>query len=362
MSGHHENAERILHIGKYFPPHRGGMETVLRDTMNIQHRAGIKVSAIVHSSHRAWRSECDTSEAGYPVHYAGRLATVFFSPLSLGFWWTLRSEIRRFRPDCIYVHMPNVSAFFLLLMRSSRAIPWVIYWHADVETSRQGAVMRLFHTVYRQFEKRLLKRAETIIVTSPPYLEHSNTLGPFKDRCQIEPIQLDICRIPESFRLGTQPARTNSEGLRILCVGRLTYYKDFLTAIRATAQLADATTRIIGEGRERASLEQHVDTLRVADRVHLLGEVTEQELWAQYQWCDVLCLPSIERTEAFGVVILEAAAFGKPSVVADTKGSGMGWVVEQVSPKGHRFVAGDEHSLVSILQSVQQTLAHEITT
>lgn len=213
--------------------------------------------------------------------------------------------------------------------------------------------MRLFHTVYRQFEKRLLKRAETIIVTSPPYLEHSNTLGPFKDRCQIEPIQLDICRIPESFRLGTQPARTNSEGLRILCVGRLTYYKDFLTAIRATAQLADATTRIIGEGRERASLEQHVDTLRVADRVHLLGEVTEQELWAQYQWCDVLCLPSIERTEAFGVVILEAAAFGKPSIVADTEGSGMSWVIRQVTPKGLTFAAGNEFSLANRLSHLK---------
>ena len=355
MSSRYENAQRILHIGKYFPPHRGGMETVLRDTMNIQHRAGKKVTAIVHSSNRAWRSEREISEVGYPVHYAGRLITIFFAPLSLGFWQTLRSELKRFRPDCIYVHMPNVSAFFLLLTRSSRAMPWVIYWHADVDTSRQSLAMRLFHFLYSPVEKKLLKRAASIIVTSPPYLEHSNTLSPFKDKCHIEPIQLDICRIPESVRLAPQPKRERNEGLRIICVGRLTYYKDFLTAIRATAQLEDATARIIGEGRERASLEQHIGALGVGDRVHLLGELTEHELWAQYQWCDVLCLPSIERTEAFGVVILEAAAFGKPSIVADTVGSGMQWVCAQVTPQGKTFIAGNYLDLADKLATFYQT-------
>ena len=44
--------------------------------------------------------------------------------------------------------------------------------------------------------------------------------------------------------------------------------------------------------------------------------------------CDCLCLPSIERTEAFGMVLLEAMFFGKATVIGDVKGSGMGWVVD----------------------------------
>jgi glycosyltransferase involved in cell wall biosynthesis len=54
----------------------------------------------------------------------------------------------------------------------------------------------------------------------------------------------------------------------------------------------------------------------------------DAELVQQMLQCDCLCLPSIERTEAFGMVLLEAMHFGKATVISDVPGTGMGWVVD----------------------------------
>jgi rhamnosyl/mannosyltransferase len=48
----------------------------------------------------------------------------------------------------------------------------------------------------------------------------------------------------------------------------------------------------------------------------------------QIQAADCVCLPSVERTEAFGLVLLEAMRFGKATIASDVPGSGMGWIVE----------------------------------
>ena len=321
-----EKPLRVLHIGKYFPPHRGGMETVLRDQMNMQARdEGLRVAAVVHSSERRYTDAVEVTEQGYRVRRSARWFTTVFAPMSPFFWLSVMKEIRELEPDDIKIHMPNLSAFWLLLLPSARKRRWVILWHSDVLPSRHSFGLRCFYWLYKPFEWLLLKRADQIIATSPPYLEASKPLAEFRHKCIVEPLKLDKDRIPAKFFSARQPAKEPGEGVRVLCVGRLTYYKSFDTAIKAIARIPNAQLRIVGDGELRETLVTLVHVLELEERVTLLGEVEDELLWQQYIWCDVNCLPSCERTEAFGLSVTEAALFKRSSLVSQVAGSGLVW-------------------------------------
>ncbi len=69
-------------------------------------------------------------------------------------------------------------------------------------------------------------------------------------------------------------------------------------------------------------------SLNLQDRIRFEGHLSDDLLAYKMAECDCLCLPSIERTEAFGMVLLEAMYFGKATVISDVPGSGMGWIVD----------------------------------
>lgn len=354
----HTTSPRVLHIGKYFPPHRGGMESVLRDQMNIQVRdKGCQVAAVVHSSDRQLFDSVTVAPLGYRVRRAARWFTAVFAPIAPLFALAIHREIKALDPDEIKIHMPNPSAFWLFILPSAWGRRWLILWHSDVLPSTHSLGLRLFYRLYRPFETLLLKRADQIIATSPPYLETSEPLMPYRNKCIVEPLEIDVERIPKAYREASQPPKAPGEGIRVLCVGRLTYYKDFGTAIKAVAAIPDAQLHIVGEGEERGNLEELILQLDVSERIELLGELLDEEVWRQYTWCDVHVLPSIERTEAFGIVILEAGCFARQTITADISGSGMPYAQSLVAQDRLQFPAGEDSVLASLL--AESLFSHE---
>jgi len=145
------------------------------------------------------------------------------------------------------------------------------------------------------------------------------------------PLGLNPERIPFPAAAAlTQAAhRWGNASFKVLAVGRLTYYKGHETLIDAVAGIPKARLIIVGTGERRLRLENLLKTLRLQDRITLTDFLPEAELHALLATGDVLCLPSLERTEAFGMVLLEAMRFQKPVVASDIPGSGVGWVVRQ---------------------------------
>jgi glycosyltransferase involved in cell wall biosynthesis len=309
---------RILHVGKYFPPARGGMERFLADLALAQRAAGHEVAVLVHDDGPGARADDPPWLLRCPVWMR-----LMFAPISPAFPFWLARAIERFRPEALHFHMPNLSAFWAMLLPSARRIPWVVHWQSDVELSKRS--LRVAYPHYRILERALLERAEHIVVTSPQYLEASQPLYPWREKCVVVPLGVDPARLPD-----VEPAETEglwkTEGLRLLAVGRLTYYKGFETLVRAVVEDSSKELVLIGEGEERAHLERILADAGNPPWIRLLGEADDPTLHRYMASCDLFCLPSRERTESFGVVLMEAMRYAKPLVVSDLPGSGVGWV------------------------------------
>jgi glycosyltransferase involved in cell wall biosynthesis len=154
--------------------------------------------------------------------------------------------------------------------------------------------------------------------------------------------------IPLGIRDLPQPIREQPERL-ILAVGRLVPYKGFDVLVSAAALLpSGARVVIAGDGPLRAALQRQIDELGVADRVQLAGRVSEPQLARLYASAAAFCLPSVERSEAFGVVLLEAMRAGLPIVATDLPGSGVPWVNEH-GLTGFNVTVGDSSALADAL-------------
>lgn len=330
----------MLHVGKYYPPFAAGIEHFMSDLLPALCQKGLGVSALVHN-HRmslmgnvrslsvAGTTEHVRAHRSVQLYRAPCLGQLLYSPVSPQFPYWLDKVIKRERPQILHLHMPNTSAFWALFMPAARRIPWVVHWHADVVSSRFDRRLGIAYGVYRPFEDQVLRRAQVVVATSPPYLESSRTLEPWRAKCCVVPLGVDSARIPNVPRASRQWADSQwgKTDFRILSVGRLTYYKGYEYLIRAMNVVPDARLIIVGDGQRRRFLQALIDESGLHERVTLAGRLSSDSMHALMNTCQCFCLPSIERTEAFGMVLLEAMAHSKPAVVSDIPGSGVSWVV-----------------------------------
>ena len=339
---------RILHIGKYYPPYSGGMENFLQDILKALKMEGVDVAALVHH-HLPGPSSREEAE-GVDVFRASSLGQVLYTPVSLSFPLVLKQALLSFRPHLLHLHFPNPSAFWTLAFREARRLPWVIQWQSDVTPSAIDRRLRPAYQCYRPLEQRTLKRAGKILVASEPYLRHSAPLKQWTSKCAVIPLGVDPERLPRPGGPGLRQAERSwkSGCLRVLAVGRLTYYKGFDVLVRAVGLIQGVAVQIVGDGVLRPHLQEEIRKRGLENRVFLRGGLSNEALQSLLATCDVLCLPSLERAEAFGVVLLEAMRYGKALVASDIPGSGTGWVVRE-GACGLLATPGDEKSLAECL-------------
>lgn len=288
---------------------------------------GTDSAALVHQSKAGFKSTDEHYKINnlcLPVTRVAFWGRLLFTPISPSFPFALNRLIKQYKPHILHLHLPNPSAFWALLLPSARRLPWVIHWQSDVLTSKSSRLLKVCYLLYKPFESALLRRAKRIIATSPQYLDTSPALSPFKGSCRVIPLGIaDRFGSPKVERLQGK----SSDPLRILAIGRLSHYKGFDTLLHAIAETPNTELDLVGSGEAFSLLTSLSRSLGIENRVRFRGLSSDKERDLLLRTCDCLCLPSVDRTESFGIVLLEAMSAGKPCVVSNIRGSGMMSVV-----------------------------------
>jgi len=135
----------------------------------------------------------------------------------------------------------------------------------------------------------------------------------------------------------------------VFALGRMTYYKGFDVLIDAAQNLPDDCAVMIGgDGEMLEHYRRMVVQRGLAGKVQLIGHIHDDDLTSYFEACDVFCMPSTVRAEAYGVAMVEAMVMGKPIVASDIAGSGVPWV-NQHGRTGLNVPVGDGGALASAI-------------
>jgi len=317
---------RILFCNYEYPPLGGGGGVVMaalarhlakrHEVTVLTSRAGDLPSESVEDGVRVLR---------VPVFFRRQLAVAnfpsMFAYLPSGFLRALAVR-RRMRFDVINTHFVVPTGPLGHALARVLGIPNVLSVHGGdlFDPSKKSSPHR--HAPMRAAVRALLNAADAVVGQSQDTVRHVETL--YGVRRHVELIPLGIER-PTAAAAETIPALRASFGLPenafvLVTIGRLVARKatSRLVDILAATRLPDTHLLIVGSGPDSAAIADRARTLGLSDRVHLLGQLSEERKYAALRAADVFV--STSQHEGFGLVFLEAMAFGLPVVCYDRGG------------------------------------------
>ena len=302
---------RVLQVNKLYYPWIGGVEKVVQQIAEgLCDKVEMEVLAC---SPRGKGSSSIVN--GVRITLAGSLGMLFSMPLSFSFPFLFR-RISRGR-DILHFHMPFPLADICCLLFGPRT-KVIAWWHSDIV--KQKHLMMFYGPVMELF----LKRADRIIVATEDHITSSKYLPKFRDKCVIIPFGIDTAKYAAPVLSRIEVIRGSYRKPLVLFVGRLVYYKGIEYLVEAMKD-TDAVLLIAGEGILKQKLENMAEQSGIRDKIVFLGRVDDEALIDYYHACDLLAFPSVENSEAFGLVQIEAMACSKP-VVSTSLPTGAGRV------------------------------------
>jgi len=321
----------VCHLGKYYPPAPGGIETHVQTLARAQAQAGASVRVLcVNHANSAGR---DVTWARYgatatvedhdgPVRITrlGRSATV----ARLDICPDLPSAINdlfNHPVDILHLHTPNPT-MVLAITRLRKVAPIVVTHHSDI------IKQRVLRHLLAPFERMVYGRAARLIVTTDAYRDGSELLCRYRHKVVTLPMGLDLRALLQPSEKSLAVAsewKRRYPGPIWLSVGRSVYYKGLDTAIAALPH-TPGTLIIIGRGPMEVALRTMATRLGVADRIIWRGYAEPDELVGAYLASTALWFPSSHRSEAYGLVQVEAMAAGCPVINTHILYSGVSWV------------------------------------
>lgn len=296
---------QVLHVYRtYYPDPPGGLQEAIRQI------------ALATKSHGVTPQIFALSETPVPVECLRPEGLVtrarsWAEPASCNLGGV--AAFRRFArlaklADVIHYHFPWPFADLLQLLVQPKT-PAVMTYHSDIVRQRW------LGRAYAPLMSRMLDAMSVVVATSPAYALTSPVLSDasLKGRVRVIPLGIEEASYPHDGDAGVLRRLGLGEAEPFfLFIGVLRYYKGLHTLVQAATSV-NARIVIAGSGPEGAALQEQVRKLGLVNVV-FAGQVTDTEKVDLLKSCYSLVLPSHLRSEAFGMVLVEAAMFGKPMI------------------------------------------------
>lgn len=327
----------ILQVGKFYPI-RGGVEKVMYDLMIGLSARGVRCDMLCAVEGRSEVVKINDYANLICCHAVVKCAATMLSPAMI---FRLRKICRQY--DIIHIHHPDPMACLALFLSGYKGRV-ILHWHSDI--LKQKFLLQL----YKPLQRWLIGRAEMIVGTTPLYLKESPYLVDVQHKTYCIPIGIEDPQTTQGC--GGYIREQYADKKIVFSLGRLVSYKGYEHLIEAAQWLGEEFVVLIGgSGPLREQLQQRIDGLGLSERVKLLGFISSEEVCSYYDACDVFCLSSVFKTEAFGIVQIEAMAHGKPVVATTIQGSGVHWV-NRDGESGLNARSGDARRLAEAMQAI----------
>ena len=341
----------VCHLGKYYPPAPGGIETHVQTLARAQSEAGadVRVLCVNHLGRTGrnvtWErygatSTVEDRDGDVRVIRLGRSATIARLDICPDLPRAM-DDLFKQPTDVLHLHTPN-PMMTLALTRLRKPVPIVITHHSDV------VKQRVLRHVLGPFERVVYNRAARLFATSEQYIAGSPLLSRRRSKVEVVPMGIDLQDLlhpTEAALASMRDWKTKLGDLIWLAVGRFVYYKGFETAVAALAKVPGKLL-IIGNGPLNGELRQQAQKLGVTDRIVWCSFAERDQLIGAYLAAKALWFPSSHRSEAYGLVQVEAMAAGCPVINTSIADSGVSWV-SQHEVSGLTIALNDPEALAA---------------
>ncbi|MEM3695307.1 MAG: glycosyltransferase family 4 protein [Candidatus Bathyarchaeia archaeon] len=237
--------------------------------------------------------------------------------------------------DVVHIHGPTPFLSDVCLLTKGNAI--VYTHHAEICWMSER-----ISQLYTRFHRFLAcKRARAIVVHS---IEYANLFSAANVKVVRPPVTLSL---PKEYDLHDR----HEKQFTVIFVGQFRAFKGINILIKAAYELRDVNFVLVGEGPLKAKFKHMVERLHLRN-VMFEENVDDYRLQRLYEQAHVVCLPSLNTTEAYGLVLVEGALYGCVPIASSLIG-----VRENTNLLGgFSFAKGSSEQLVEIIRSLKNDI------
>ena len=286
---------------------RGGAEQVLVNLLPVLKKNGIQIEVISLMEPSPLAAELE--KQGIPVHLL-RLSNRW--NLLEGFF-KLRKVLKNKQFDIIHGHL-FFGGIYSRILRMWYPNAKVVYTLHGFEFDRD-LPDTFWHRIRLRMRKRILKRAHRLVAITAAVKEHyEHALGDILVQVISNPVVVP--------RFEKTKTTSETKKKQIVVPARLIPEKGHLIMLEALSLLLLSGVQFrcsfLGEGPERATIEEKIFNLGLSDCIFLRGQLSHDDLLIEVFESDWVVLPSL--SEGFGLAAAEAMAMGKPVIASNTGG------------------------------------------